>query len=219
MSQYWRKQTISPDDVLVIMPEDLPDAEVTKDTLDLVRQSLQGVVELPTDIGLDEPERLNLSLFFSGNFGTLRPFIPTFDSTECVTIGVPTIFFAGEITRSDQESLFQHDAGEIDSRLPLSRLPDPTFGGIAPDLTQQDIKDLLKIDVHYADCYNFSGSAGEQIVIGVEGDNSLALVGPDGVLVAANDNCLGSGTCIPADAFFGGGVSSLCQAPAPTLLK
>ncbi len=88
------------DDVFVITPGDLSDARRVWETLYLVRQSLQGTVVLPTYIGLNDPERLNLSIFFSGRLKTFRPLLPA-----------PDISF-----------------------------PDPTFGGIAPDFTQQDIE-------------------------------------------------------------------------------
>jgi len=91
------------DDLLVIALGDISDAERLKRTLDLVRQSLYGTVVLPTDIGLNDPERLNLSLFFSGRLGTLRSLVP------------------------DPDGIF----------------PDPTFSGMALDLTQQDIEEYL----------------------------------------------------------------------------
>ena len=95
------------DDLLVITPGDISDAERIKRTLDFVRQSLYGTVVLPTDIGLNEPERLNLSLFFSGRLGALRSLVP------------------------DPDGIF----------------PDPTFGGMALDLTQQDIEAYLPEEI------------------------------------------------------------------------
>ena len=92
------------DDLLVITPGDISDAQRLRRTLDFVRQSLYGTVVLPTDIGLDDPERLNLSLFFSGRLGALRSLVPTPDGS----------------------------------------FPDPTFGGVAPDLTQQDIEEFTE---------------------------------------------------------------------------
>ena len=91
------------DDLLVITPEDISDAQRLKRTLDFVGQSLYGTVVLPTDIGLNDPERLNLNLFFSGRLGALRSLVPAPDGS----------------------------------------FPDPTFGGMAPDLTQQDIEEYL----------------------------------------------------------------------------
>ena len=91
------------DDVLVITPGDVADAQTIKRVLDLVRQSLQGTVVLPTDIGLNDPERLNLSVFFSGRLRALRPLLLA----------------------------------------PGGTFSDPTFGGIAPDFTQQDIEDYI----------------------------------------------------------------------------
>ena len=88
------------DDVLVITPGDVADAQRTKRILDLVRQSLGETVVLPTDIGLDDPERLNLNILFSGRIGALRPLLLA----------------------------------------PGGTFSDPTFGGIAPDFTQQDIE-------------------------------------------------------------------------------
>ena len=88
------------DDVLVITPGDVADAQRTKRVLDLVRQSLGETTVLPTDIGLDDPERLNLNLLFSGRIGALRPLLLA----------------------------------------PGGTFSDPTFGGMAPDFTQQDIE-------------------------------------------------------------------------------
>ena len=88
------------DDVLVITPGDVADAQTIKRVLDLVRQSLGETVVLPTDIGLDDPERLNLNILFSGRIGALRPLLLA----------------------------------------PGGTFSDPTFGGIAPDFTQQDIE-------------------------------------------------------------------------------
>jgi hypothetical protein len=48
--------------------------------LDLVRQSLQGQVVLSTNVGLEQPFRLNLSKLFSDQFTSLRLFLPAFDS-------------------------------------------------------------------------------------------------------------------------------------------
>lgn len=87
------------DDVLVITPGDVADAQRTKRVLDLVRQSLRETVVLPTDIGLNDSERLNLNILSSGRIGALRPLLLA----------------------------------------PGGTFSDPTFGGIAPDFTQQDI--------------------------------------------------------------------------------
>ena len=91
------------DDVLVITPGDVADAQRTKRVLDLVRQSLRETTVLPTDIGLNDSERLNLNVFFSGRLRALRPLLLA----------------------------------------PGGTFSDPTFGGIAPDFTQQDIEDYL----------------------------------------------------------------------------
>lgn len=191
------------DDVLAILPEDTLDAERTRDTLDLVRQSLQGTVTLPTDIGFDEPQRLDLSLFFSGSFGTLRPFIPTFDNLGCIGTSVPATL-TGELSSSDAGPLFFGRTGDAGARFPLGYFPDLTFGGTAPDLAQQDINGVLsgpKSPV--ADCYTFSGSSGQQISIRAQGMRpleTLFLVGPDGSVVESSDDCPTlSGICLPAD--------------------
>ena len=97
------------DDLLVITPGDISDAQRLKRTLDSVRQSLYGTVVLPTDIGLNDPERLNLSVFFSGRLGALRSLVPAPDGS----------------------------------------FPDPTFGGMAPDLTQQDIEEYISYVEEY----------------------------------------------------------------------
>lgn len=65
-------------DLLVIAPKNRDDATRAVRILDLVRQSLQGQVLLTTDLGLPEPQRLNLSKLFSGQFTTLRSFLPAF---------------------------------------------------------------------------------------------------------------------------------------------
>ncbi len=88
------------DDVLVITPGDVAEAQTIKQVLDLVRQSLRGTVVLPAGIGLNDPERLNLSVFFSGRIRALRPLLLA----------------------------------------PRGVFSDSTFGGIAPDFTQQDIE-------------------------------------------------------------------------------
>jgi hypothetical protein len=98
------------DDLLIITSGDIPEAQRIMRTLDLVHQSLQTQVTLPTDLGLKHSERLNLNLFFSAQFATLRPFLPAFDNN-----------------------------GDFD----LEKFPDPTFGGTAPDLTQQELKDIV----------------------------------------------------------------------------
>jgi hypothetical protein len=65
-------------DVLVIEPKGRDSATRAVQILDLVRQSLQGQVVLTTDLGLPQPQRLNLSKLFSGQFTTLRSFLPAF---------------------------------------------------------------------------------------------------------------------------------------------
>ncbi len=92
------------DDLLVITTlGDISDAQRIMRTLDLVRQSLHETVVLPTDIGLNDPERLDLSVFFSGRLRELRPLLLA----------------------------------------PGGTFSDPTFGGIAPDFTQQDIENYI----------------------------------------------------------------------------
>jgi hypothetical protein len=97
-------------DLLVIAPQDRDGAERAVLVLNLVGQSLQGQVVLSTSVGLEQPFRLDLSKLFSGQFTSLRPFFPAFDSR-----------------------------GDFD----LTRFPDPTFGGTAPDLTQLEITRAL----------------------------------------------------------------------------
>ena len=63
-------------DVIIVTPGGIAEAQRIRRTLDLVRQSLQRTVVLPTDIGLNDPEQLNLSVFFSGRLRTLRPLLP-----------------------------------------------------------------------------------------------------------------------------------------------
>ena len=184
-----------------------------QDTLESVRQSLQERVTLPTDLGFDDPERLDLSLLFSGRFRTLRPFIPVFDS-GCRTISIPTAnmgtILRGSLTADDAEFLFQSRTGVGGTFFPLRRFPDPTFGGTTPDLTQRDInKQLLKGKTYYADCYTFAGTAGQTLSLRVQStafDTVLFLIGPDGRVVEDNDQCPGDGdnSCLPYDTLEGG---------------
>lgn len=109
------------------------DTRLIRDTVKSVRQSLTRSVSLPTEL-LAEPERLNLSLLFPGRFGTLRPFVPVFDSDGCRTLSSPATL-AGTLTHTDHTSLF-HGGKTLGAFLPLGRFPDPTFGGTIPDLTQ-----------------------------------------------------------------------------------
>jgi len=77
------------DDVLVIEASDREDADHARLILSLARQALSAEVTLPIDVvtgtvvlmdmGILEQERLNLSKFFSGQFSSLRPFLPPFD--------------------------------------------------------------------------------------------------------------------------------------------
>ena len=196
------------DDVIEVLPEDVSDARLVQDTLESVRQSLRGRVTLPTDLGLDDPERLNLSLLFSGRFGTLRPFIPVFDS-GCRTISIPTAL-RGSLTTADAESLFLGRTGLGGTFFPLGRFSDPTFGGTTPDLTQRDINNqLLRGEPHYADCYTFSGTTGQSVSLRVQStafDTVLFLIGPDGRVVDDNDECFGDSpnSCLPYNAVEGG---------------
>ncbi len=198
------------DDVLVVLPQDASDVQLIKSTLDLVRQSLQTVVTLPTAIGLNAPERLNLSVLFSGSLGTLRPFIPVFDNTGCTTISSSTTV-TGTLAFADSEALLRGRGGDNGGAvLPLGQLPDPTFGGTFPDLTQQDVNDqFLTGGTHYADCYTFAGTAGQLLSLQVQStafDTVVFLIGPDGLIVDENDDCLGDGTnsCLPSNALQGG---------------
>ena len=196
------------DDVIEVLPEDVSDARLVQDTLESVRQSLRRRVTLPTDLGFDDPERLDLSLLFSGRFRTLRSFIPVFDS-GCRTISIPTTV-RGSLTAADASSLFPGRAGLGGTFFPLGRFPDPTFGGTTPDLTQQDINNqLLKGELYYADCYTFAGAAGQLVSLRVQSpafDTVLALIGPDGRIVDDNDDCFGDSpnSCLPYDTLEGG---------------
>jgi len=198
------------DDVIEVLPEDASDARLVQDTLESVRQSLRGRVTLPADLDFDDPERLDLSLLFSGRFGTLRPFIPVFNS-GCRTMSSPATL-GGTLTHRDQTSLFRNK-NTLGAFLPLGRFPDPTFGGTTPDLTQQNINDqLLKWESHYADCYIFSGSTGQSVSLRVQSpafDTVLVLIGPDGRIVDDNDDCFGDrpNSCLPYDILEGGRLS------------
>jgi hypothetical protein len=93
-------------DLLIITPADRAGGERLQQVLNLVRLSLQSQIILPVSLGLPSPERLNLNPFFSGDFVSLRPFLPAFDESGSFSIG---------------------------------QFPDPTFAGMAPDLTQEDL--------------------------------------------------------------------------------
>jgi hypothetical protein len=196
------------DDVIEVLPEDVSDARLVQDTLESVRQSLRGRVTLPADLGFDDPERLDLSLLFSGRFGTLRSFIPVFDS-GCRTISIPTTL-RGSLTAADAVSLFPGRTGLGGTFFPLGRFPDPTFGGTTPDLTQRDINNqLLNREPYYADCYTFSGTTGRSVSVRVQSpafDTVLVLIGPDGRIVDDNDDCFGDSpnSCLPYDTLEGG---------------
>jgi hypothetical protein len=98
------------DDLLVIPAASRQGAEHLRLVLQRVRQSLDREVVLGSDVGLEPPERLNLSLFFSGRLADLRLLLPAFDAQ-----------------------------GDFDG----GRFPDPTFGGVAPDVTQADINRVI----------------------------------------------------------------------------
>jgi hypothetical protein len=106
-------------DLLVITPGDRDGAQRTLRVLDLVRQSLQGVVDIPTDVGLRHPERLDLSLFFSGRFQSLRPFLPAFRPDGFFDNKFPHPSFGGTALDLTQEDI--DDAARQISRF-LSRL-------------------------------------------------------------------------------------------------
>ena len=97
------------DDILVIVPGDNARADQLRQLADLLRQSLDGEVVLPTEFGVTQPERLNLNPLFSAAIPSLRGFV-AFDDES-----VPDPY----------------------------RFPDPTFGGIAADLTQQEINKIV----------------------------------------------------------------------------
>lgn len=195
------------DDLVVILPQGVSDTRLIRDTVKSVRQSLTRSVSLPTEL-LAEPERLNLSLLFSGRFGTLRPFVPVFDSHGCRTLSSPATL-AGTLTHTDHTSLFR-GGKTLGAFLPLGRFPDPTFGGTIPDLTQPDITNqFLKWKTCYADCYAFAGTAGQTLFLRVQSatfDTVLTLSGPDGRVVEDNDDCLSDSpnSCLPDDTPGGG---------------
>ncbi len=69
-------------DLVVIEPRNVEDARRTARTLDQVRLALRGEVVVMPDLLPDQltpPQRLNLNPFFSGQFDTLRRFLPAFD--------------------------------------------------------------------------------------------------------------------------------------------
>lgn len=193
------------DDIFMVLPEDVLTARLIQATLESVRQSLQRLVTLPA-VSWPTPERLNLNLLFSGNFRTLRPFIPVFDTGQCRTIGRPTTL-TGTLTRGDQTSLFRN-RNTLGALLPLGRFPDPTFGGTTPGLTQQDINSqFLGWETYYADCYTLTGTAGQEISLHVQSTafpTVLFLIGPDSRVVDDADYCPGdddfNNSCLSSDA-------------------
>ncbi len=140
-------------DVLVIVGEDVAGAQRTMETLESIRQALEGPVVVNS-------ERLDLSLLFSGSFGSLRPFTPVFDDSQCTAIDELGII-TGTLTDTDPLSLFRGHVAKLGARLPLGRLPDPTFGGTALDFTQLDFSELLNSRNHFSNCYTFSGTVGQ----------------------------------------------------------
>lgn len=102
------------DDVLVISPENHPEADRWRIILGGVRESLRGPSVIPVDIRTGEfvesgGTRLDLSRLFSGHFASLRVFLPAFDE---------------------------------DGNFDCHSLPDPTFGGTLPDLTREDLDEI-----------------------------------------------------------------------------
>lgn len=107
-------------DIVVIEANDVDNARAARLMLTLFQQALVGEVSLPIDIvtgdidlldtGLGPHERLNLAKLFTGQFPSLRVFLPPFN-----------------------------DRGNLDNH----HFPDPTFGGTAPDLTQNKIDNFL----------------------------------------------------------------------------
>jgi len=67
------------DDLLVITPGNEESAAAIGMSFELLRMSFSAAVTLPTTIGLIEPGRLDLRLFFAGQLATLRPLFPRFD--------------------------------------------------------------------------------------------------------------------------------------------
>ena len=84
--------------------------------LRIVQQSFDGEVALPIDvvtgeivlmdIGLLQQEHLNLSLLFSGNFQTLRGFLPAFDDQGQFDTGqFPDPTFGGSLPTMTQDKI------------------------------------------------------------------------------------------------------------------
>jgi hypothetical protein len=77
------------DDLILILPEDGEDADKARRLVERLRAALSGEARIPIDVatgaislddGAGEPhERLNLDPFFSGEFESLRPFLPELD--------------------------------------------------------------------------------------------------------------------------------------------
>lgn len=118
------------DDVFVIDTDRRNEARKLRVILNLALDALSREVNFPInvvtgevdllDVGLGESERLNLDPLFSGQFTTLRPLLPGFDSE-----------------------------GNFDTGL----FPDPTFGGMAPDMTQWKINHFFEGGPRCAVCF------------------------------------------------------------------
>ncbi|MGH7965480.1 MAG: pre-peptidase C-terminal domain-containing protein, partial [Candidatus Binatia bacterium] len=79
------------------------------------------------------------------------------------------------------------------------------------ELSLSDPASFIRTD-SFADCYTFSGTAGQPLVIRLQSQNFdtvLTLIGPDGQIVDSNDDCPGDGvnSCIPSGALSGQVVS------------
>jgi hypothetical protein len=84
------------DDLLVIEPDDVAGAQRTQQILALIRKALHQEVTLSPDVGVMPPQRLNLDLFFSGQFASLRTFLPAFNDTGGFDFGAfPDPTFGG----------------------------------------------------------------------------------------------------------------------------
>jgi len=113
------------DDVLIIRPEDADGAAKLQRIIDLVRQSLHGEVTVPVDVVTGEVVLMDIGLL----------------GQERLNLD---LLFSGGFASLRQFLPAFNAKGMLDS----TRFPDPTFGGMTPDLTQDKINRFFS-ESHY----------------------------------------------------------------------
>lgn len=109
------------DDLLVIDPEDVEAAREARALTSSLRQALIGLTELPIDVVTGEIALMDIGLIDTERLDLSR-------------------FFNGQLTNLRHLLPPFDGAGNFDT----SRFPDPKFGGIAPDLTQNKMDHFLE---------------------------------------------------------------------------